>query len=71
MIDRAEDDRQTHFQEHTVTTRITGEEAFKSHAGQIFREHEEMVERGNSCAAGDYNSPGINGRLCIFGWHGK
>lgn len=66
IIDRVEPQSSTHFQEHTVTTRITGEEAFKSHAGQIFGEHEEMVEQGNSCAAGDFNSPRVRGGVMYF-----
>lgn len=31
---------------HTVITRITSEEAFKSHAGHVHCEDEEMVEGG-------------------------
>lgn len=36
-----------HSLHHTIITKITSEEAFKSHAGHINCEDEEMVERGN------------------------
>lgn len=32
---------------HTIISKITSEEAFKTHAGHIYCEDEEMVERGN------------------------